>query len=112
MKEILRNTVLWFYTAGQKVLNETEYNLIVIEEEAVPLAAGDITVGNDYVPITLLVMGLLLIVTISLIYWSKCRQCRMRIQTLCRDEEPIQIGWNLRQLRETVSELEWKMAGK
>lgn len=112
MNQMLRNAMLVVCTIGQKVLNETEYNLIIVEEEAVPLAAGDIVVGNHLVPITLLVMGLLFIITISLSYCSKCRQYRRRIQMLCRDGVLIQTGWNLKRLRETVCELEWKMSGE
>lgn len=112
MNQILMNTVLWFCTIGQKVLSETEYHLVVVEEEAVPLASADIVSGNHLVPVILLVMGVFSILTISFIYWSKCRQCQMRIRALCRDAKSVHTGWNLRQLRETVSELEWTMAGK
>ena len=112
MKQIVGNTVLWFYTIGTKLLSEAEYNLVIVEEETVPLAAGDMVAGNHLMPLALIMMGLVLVLTTILVYWSKCMQCRVRIRTLCNGTETSRTGWNLKRLRETVSELEWKMAGK
>ena len=112
MKQIVGNTVLWFYTIGTKLLSEAEYNLVIVEEEAVPLAAGDMVAGKHLMPLARIMMGLVLVLTTILVYWSKCMQCRVRIRTLCNGTETSRTGWNLKRLRETVSELEWKMAGK
>ncbi len=108
----LKDAVLRVYTMGQNALSATGYNLIVVEEEAVPLAVGDMTAENTMLPFALSFMGVLLFATLCVMYWFKCRQYRMRIQRLNRGREPVAAGWNLIRLKETVSELEWKLAGK
>ncbi len=112
MNQILCDTGLWFYTIKQNIMNAIGYNLFVVEEEAVPLVAGDMISENNMLPFALCGMGMLVLITICTMYWLKCRQYRLRIQRLNRGKEEMPVGWNVKRLKETVRELEWKMAGK
>ncbi|MBQ9136137.1 MAG: hypothetical protein IJX66_08615 [Lachnospiraceae bacterium] len=112
MKELFAGGVLKLVTTWQKMLQTAEYNLIVIEEEQVPLAPGDALGGNRFLPATLIGMSILLLGTVLTIYWSRCRACRVRINQLGGNGKLQWNSWNLRKLKETVNEMEWQLAGE
>lgn len=111
MKEMFVGGVLKIVTTWQKMLQTAEYNLIVIEEEQVPLAPGDALGGNRFLPVTLIGMSVLLLGTVLTIYWSRCKACRVRISQLGGNGKLQWNSWNLKRLRETVNEMEWQLAG-
>ena len=85
-----------------------DYQLIVIENEKVPLAAGPGTAGSSFW-LTLAVM-LAVIVLLSLwFYLMRCRSYRKRIREL----DPgggERLGWNIVRLERMVEELELDLA--
>lgn len=85
-----------------------DYQLIVIESEKVPLAAGPGTANGSFW-LTLAVM-LVVIVLLSLwFYLMRCRGYRKRILELDPGGGGY-LGWNMRRLERTVEELELDLA--
>ena len=85
-----------------------DYQLIVIESEKVPLAAGPGTANGSFW-LTLAVM-LVVIVLLSLwFYLMRCRSYRKRIRELDPDGEE-HLGWNVVRLERMVEELELDLA--
>ena len=112
MNMLFTGSILGNIAAWHKMWRTAEYNLIVIEEEQVPLAPGDALGGNRFLPVTLIGMGILLLGTVIMLYWSKCRECRVRIRQLGGNEKLQWSNWNLKRLKETVNEMEWQLAGE
>lgn len=87
---------------------QQNYQLIVIEQEKVPLASGPDMAGSNF---WLLVAVMLAIVAVAFLwmYVSNCQNYRRRIRLL----DPgggKHLGWNLSQLKRTMEELEFKLA--
>lgn len=84
------------------------YQLIVIESEKVPLAAGYATADSNFW--FTLAMMLTAVVLVSLwFYLMRCRGYRRRIREL----DPgggEHLGWNVRRLEQMVAELELELA--
>ena len=110
MNIFFTGSILRSIAACRMMLQAAEYNLIVIEEEQVPLAAGDALGGNRFLPVTLIGMSILLLGTVLMVYWLKCRECRVRIHQLGGSEKLQWSSWNLKRLKETVNEMEWQLA--
>lgn len=88
-------------------MDKQGYCLIQIYEEAVPLAAysdSRLFVGM-IIAMVLIILGL-----VVLSYLAGCIQCRRRITEL-NEERKNPGGWNLRQLKKTISDLELQKAG-
>lgn len=86
----------------------TEYSLVVIEEEQVALT-GSMPGTSPFLPVILTVMGILFLGTLLMIYWSACRKYRIRICQLGGNPALRWNDWNLKKLKETVSEMEWQL---
>ena len=85
-----------------------DYQLIVIESEKVPLAAGPGMADSNFW-FTLAVM-LAVVVLLSLwFYLTRCRGYRKRIMELDPGGGGYR-GWNVRRLEQTVTELELDLA--
>ncbi|MGN0431811.1 MAG: hypothetical protein ACI4EQ_05585 [Lachnospiraceae bacterium] len=112
MNVLFTGSILGGVAACRTILHAAEYNLIVIEEEQVPLAAGDALGGNRFLPVTLIGMSILLLGTLLMVYWLKCRECRVRIRQLGGNGKLQWSSWNLKRLKETVNEMEWHLAGE
>lgn len=112
MKELFAGSILKIVATWRAMLQAAEYNLIVIEEEQVPLAPGDNLGDNRFFVVMLVGMGILLLGTVLTIYWSKCKVCRVRIRQLGGSEKLQWNSWNLKRLKETVNEIEWQLAGE
>lgn len=81
-----------------------DYQLIVIENEQVPLAAGPVTAGTSF----WLALAVILAVVVLLSLWNYlvcCRDYRKRIRELDPGGGEYR-GWNVRRLERTVDELE------
>ncbi len=85
------------------------YRLVVIEEEQTPLAAGEMLNGNFFFLITIIVMIAIIIATILGIYYFKCMQYRKRLSELKKNGVDIKLSWNLKALKEEVTEIEWNL---
>lgn len=86
-----------------------DYNLIVIEQEKVPLAATPTMTSSSFW-VTLAVMLTFVAVICMWGYLKKCQSYRKRIREL----DPgggAYLGWNIRRLELTVDELSLAMAG-
>lgn len=84
-------------------LMQVNYDLVVLEDERVPLAPS----GSDYFWPTVVVMVLLALAVLLAVYLIRCNGFRKRIREL--DSEGINyLGWSLSRLKETVAELEAK----
>lgn len=81
-----------------------DYQLIVIENEQVPLAAGPVTADTSF----WLALTVILAVVVLLSLWNyliRCRGYRKRIRELDPGGGEYR-GWNVRRLERTVDELE------
>ena len=59
MKELFVGSMLKLVAAWREMVQTTEYNLVIIEEEQVPLAPGDALGGNSFLTATLIGMSIL-----------------------------------------------------
>jgi len=80
------------------------YTLVEIEEEATPLAAGPADTTLAFAVI-LVIMGCMLVLGMTMIYFISCYKCRARILQLQNEEGKVS-GWNLRKLRDTIIDIE------
>lgn len=86
-----------------------DYQLIVIENEKVPLAAGPGTADSGF----WLILAVMLAVVVLLSLWfylTRCRGYRKRIRELDPGGGEYR-GWNVIRLERTVTELELDLAG-
>lgn len=81
-----------------------DYQLIVIENEQIPLAAGPVTAGGSFW-LTLAVMLAVLVLLSLWFYLTRCRGYRKRIRQLDPGGREYR-GWNVMRLERTVTELE------
>lgn len=88
---------LWNLMAGMG------YTLIEIEDEEMPLASMPLNDGGTFVWLWFL---LVLLASGFAYYVTCCIRYRKRIAEL-KEEQQVYLGWNLRQLKETVQELEY-----
>lgn len=90
----------------------TGYDLTVINEENIPMAAS---VGNDYAGI---IIGIVLFTTLTFLlflYVGRCRKYRMRLFILqgevpMEEQEKLKSTWNLWKLRARIQDMESKAA--
>lgn len=80
------------------------YTLVEIEEEATPLAAGPADATFAFA-VVLVIMGCMLVLGMTMIYFISCYKCRTRILHLQNNEGKVS-GWNLRRLRDTIIDIE------
>lgn len=88
------------------------YDLTVINDENVPLAAG---VGNDY---TGVIMGIVLFTVLAFLlflYIRRCQRYRIRLLILqcevpIEEQEKLKFSWNLWKLHAEIQDLESKAA--
>lgn len=85
-------------------LLSTGYTLVEIEEEATPLAPGISNTTLAFGAVFVL-MGCILAVGMALVYIGSCYKCRLRIKQLQKNQGSVR-GWNLRRLRDTVTDME------
>ena len=85
-----------------------DYQLIIIENERVPLAAGPGMAGGSFW-LTLAVMLAVIVLVFLCFYLMHCRSCRKRIKELDPEGREYR-GWNVRKLEQTVTELELDLA--
>lgn len=97
----MRRMILISIAQGIRILS-ADYNLVVIEDEKVPLAASS---GNEYFWLTVTVMVLVTAAALLAIYLIRCNGYRKRIRKLDSGGKSAQ-GWVLRKLKESVAELE------
>lgn len=89
-------------------MTSQDYQLIVIESEQVPLAAGPVMAANNFW--LLLIVAFAVVVLLSVwIYLTRCRGYRKRIMELDSGGGEY-LGWNVRRLEQTVAELELDLA--
>lgn len=85
------------------LLQQVEYRLTVIEDETeVPLAAG---ATMEYYWPTVAVMVLVAISVMAAVYLLNCNRYRRRLQELAPEGYRYR-GWQLKRLKEAVSEVE------
>ncbi|MGN1148586.1 MAG: hypothetical protein ACI4TB_09200 [Lachnospiraceae bacterium] len=105
------DSVCWLLSTLGITAQTAEYRLTVIEDEAVPLATGNIIGMNRFFPLTLAVMAVVLLGVVLSTYCFRCMRYRQRIVNLCGNGEASYTGWNLRKLKEATAELELDLAG-
>lgn len=84
------------------------YQLIVIESEKVPLAAGPVMADSNFW-FTLTAMFAVVVLLSLWFYLIRCRGYRKRIRELDPGGGEY-LGWNMRRLERTVAELELDLA--
>ena len=84
------------------------YTLVEIEEEMTPLASGPADAKFAF-GVVLVIMGCLLVLGMSVIYFISCYKCRARISQL-QSNGGRAAGWNLRRLRDTIIDMELQQA--
>lgn len=96
--------MLQFFQRIPCFLLSTGYTLVEIEEEATPLAPG---ISNTTMAFgaVLVLMGCVLTIGMALVYMGSCYKCKRRIKQL-QDNQGGVRGWNLRRLRDTVTDME------
>ena len=85
-----------------------DYQLIVIENEKVPLAAASGMADGSFW-LTLALMLVVVALAALWFYLMRCRSYRKRISVLDPEGEEYR-GWNMRRLEQTVAELELDLA--
>lgn len=108
MNGLFGNGLLQLCGIAGAVLQKLNYKVMVIEEEAVALAPGDMAGPNRFFPIALLIMFLLLAGTLLTVYFLKCRKYKCRLAELGRKSS----GWNMKKLKEMTAEMEWDLAAQ
>lgn len=88
---------------------QQNYRLIVIEKEKVPLAA-DPNIAHNYFWLSLAVVLVIVAVVFLWVYVTNCQKYRKRIRLLDPGGGEYR-GWNVRQLKRTVENLELRLAG-
>lgn len=86
----------------QYFLCQAGYQLVVIEDEEIPLAPG---VGMMYFGPVLLIVFIIATVLILGIYTAQCERQRKRIEKLDYEGKAYR-GWNLHKLTDTAQDLE------
>ena len=87
---------------------QKNYQLIVIEQEKVPLAAGP-GMADSYFWMILAVILVVVAVTFLWMYVRNCQSYRKRIRLL----DPgggKHLGWNISHLKRTMEDLEFRLA--
>lgn len=85
-----------------------DYQLIVFENEKVPLAAGSGMANSNFL-LTVAVMIAVVVLVSLWFYLMRCRSYRKRIRELDPGGEGYR-GWNVIRLGRTVAELELDLA--
>lgn len=92
----------------------TGYDLTVIYEENVPLAAS---VADDYSGVIIGSTLLMMVVFLLFLYIEKCRRYKMRLYLLqselpIEEQEQVKPTWNLWELRARIQDMELKVASE
>lgn len=87
---------------------QQDYQLIVIEQEKVPLAATPNVVNSDYW-LTFAMMFTAVVLIFLWFYLTRCWSYQKRIRELDPGGTEYR-GWNMSQLKRTMEELEFKLA--
>lgn len=94
---------------GVNLTMQTDYRLISIVDEEVPLASTIIR-ENRFFPVTVAVMLTLILVALAITYFIQCRKYRDRIAYLSGRDKNFHIGWNLMKLKVEAQEMELEAA--
>ena len=111
MNRVLAGSILWLSRIANAAAQELIYSLTVIEEEETPLADGSLFDKSRFFPVTMAVMAVLFVGMLISLYYFRCLKYRKRIRELGGERVP-HSGWNLKRLKETVTEIEWELVGE
>lgn len=112
MNGLWKSGILQICGTANAALQQTNYRVLIIEEEKVPLASGDLIGGHGLFPVALIIMALLFFGTLLTVYYFRCRQYRYRLMELGGSKMAFCGRWNLKKLKEKTVRMEWNLAGE
>lgn len=114
-QERMKNTVttILFGLTHLEALAAAEYDLVIINDENTPLAAGVQNSQNNFYLITLLVLACCFVIAIAVTYFTWCQKYRLRLRELQTENGKAGYrGWNLKRLMDEQQAVEAKIVSK